>query len=541
MDAPHRPAALLSWSLLIALVFAGTPVESQVPADPTISSVLAKVERLDTVRAINDLAEEADREAKSVVWFVRAVTGQLAGVRDEALETANDPGHALPSQAVQALFERVGNPDGADPEELAKLDALPELLRLAILDIFNAFIAFDEAAERLPAWQAASTVWDPATVQLLAARSTLLEAVAAYEVAHQSVQNELTLDEAIRMPPVFAYDPIGEDSIYTDDYMLLIDTGGDDYYFNNAGGSGLRPVDTVYWNVDPCSIWEPYQNRVGFEGAAALIDYSGNDRYGMGHACGVNGGGNGGAGFLYDGEGRDQYLAADSPRCQMFHLSGQARGSCGANGGGYRGGVGFLLDVSGRDVYEGTNGGVNGGGYVGGIGFLFDITGYDTYKATSAGVNGGGHALGYGFLYDGTGSDYYEGTFAGVNGGGDGGSGLLIDRWGDDTYIGTQQGVNGGAKSALGNALFILGFYNADLLPGRGLLHDVYGDDTYRAERRGINGGGDLQLGGSGLLLDENGTDSYFDLEGGTGMDNTVLPKGTGAQLDRESHELPVL
>ncbi len=557
MNASRRPTVVLSWLLPLALILAGTPVVSQAPGDPIEMPRLPQAERIQLVADILEAADDAERDIKSAARFVRSVTEQLTGVKDLVLAAADDPGHALPSQAVEALFARVGDPNGADPEELAKLDALPELLRLALMDVFNAYIAFDAAAQALPAAAPVAGTWDPITIQVLAARNTLLDAVATFEEAHRATRDEMTLDEPILLPPVFGYEPVGVDSRYDDDYLLLIDVGGNDRYYNNAGGSGMRPIsdvntggvktgwsnaDRFNWNVDPCVISEPVKNRIGFHGAAALIDLGGNDRYGMGGACGVNGGGNAGAGFLFDQSGRDYYMAGHSERCQMFHLSGKEYGSCGANGGGYRGGVGFLLDMDGRDDYTGTNGGVNGGGYVGGVGFLFDINGIDTYKATSAGVNGGAHSTGFGFLYDGVGNDYFEGTSAGVNGGGDGGRGHLIDRWGHDTYIGTHQGVNGGATAGLANVIRpLLGFRNSDVLSGQGLLYDVWGNDIYIAELRGVNGAGEMPFGGLGLLVDENGVDTYYDRIGGAGIDVNMVPKGTGAQIDRESGEQPIV
>ncbi len=540
MDVP-KPYVALAWLIPIALLVAGTPVASQGSEGPTLPTV-PKPAGVELAHTLAALAEDADKSIRDASRFVRSVTETLAGVRDLVLTAADDPGHGTPSSAIAYLYDRVGNPGGADPHLLDQLDALPELLQLAILDIFNAYIAFDEAARGLPAAERRGELWDPISLQVLAARNTLLEAVVTFAETQQGLEEELGLNAPILMPPVFAYDPIGEDSRYYDDYLLIIDVGGNDLYFNNAGGSGMRPVDNVYWNIDPCVIGEPMKNRIGFEGAAALIDLGGDDRYGMYRACGVNGGGNAGAGFLFDQAGRDRYRVGESNHCQMFHLSGSQYGSCGVNGGGYRGGIGFLMDYgSDWEIYEGTNGGVNGGGYVGGMGFLFDMGGHDKYWATSAGVNGGGHAGGFGFLFEASGSDYYEGTFAGVNGGGDGGIGNLIDLWGQDVYIGTHQGVNGGAKAAFATVFRPLGFRNADFLPGRGLLYDVYGHDIYQAERSGVNGGGDVRLGGLGLLLDENGRDTYFDYEGGAGIDTTLVPKGTGAQLDRESHQLPVI
>ena len=267
------------------------------------------------------------------------------------------------------------------------------------------------------------------------------------------------------------------DDTYELDVALSVDAGGHDHYRNNAGG--------------------------GQRLAAAAFDFGGDDRY----------------------EGRNDWFSQG-----------------GENGGGYLG-SGALVDFAGRDTYRGKGFGLNGGGGLG-SGFLVDVSGDDRYIATKSGsragpgaANGGG-AVGSGFLLDLGGNDVYDAgrddQSGSVNGGAMGAllawamtapaSGFLLDTLGDDRYIGGHFASNG-AGVALGD----------------GLLVDARGDDAYIATRppsaastipdlvASSNGGGAL---GSGALVDLAGRDLYDDGVRPAAWDQTVVPKGTGKQVD---------
>lgn len=180
-------------------------------------------------------------------------------------------------------------------------------------------------------------------------------------------------------------------------------------------------------------------------------------------------------------------------------------------------GAGALIDLNGQDRYiSGHHCGINGGAS-GGAGFLLDVAGDDIYSAGGGGINGGGNG-GYGFLLDVAGTDSYSaGTFSTNGGGGWNGAGLLLDTGGNDSYGADGWGSNGGAHDR-----------------GIGLLLDTEGTDSYTATSVGANGGAHDATTGTGLLLDGGGQgDTYSDLEGGTGTDKTVAPKGSvGMQLD---------
>lgn len=269
------------------------------------------------------------------------------------------------------------------------------------------------------------------TPSMFEARDQLLRAGLRLIYAMKSIppgQEHIFVDN----PPAILIDSRNVDNVYTTDYAILIDAGGNDVYLNNAGGNNL--------DKGACG-------GESLRAAAVLLDGAGDDSYNSTRSCGANGGAVLGFGMLVDLEGNDSYIAT--------------RG--GVNGGAGVGGAGFLLDMSGNDLYSARNGGVNGGGALGGIGSLLDFGGNDTYVATSHGTNGGGWFAGAGELLDLAGSDVYTATDEGTNGGGSVlAVGRLIDLSGDDRYTAGSLGVNGGG------------------LQGSGLLLDLGGLDSYR-------------------------------------------------------------
>lgn len=272
----------------------------------------------------------------------------------------------------------------------------------------------------------------------------------------------------------------------------IVDEGGNDTYWAGIGrlatGSGSNTTTSVtaassavnggtYSLNIPSTMTAPYQAVVGL-----ILDEGGSDTY----TAGV------GTASL---KGTHGNLVA---------------GSAAVNGGGFAlinaDGEGDILDRgTGADAYhvgidnlslDGSKwsvsaafGAVNGGAYGPGHGRVLDEGGHDTYRAGIAEVT-----------VIGIFNDLSAGTIA-VNGGAILGSGALIDRGGDDAYA---AGIPDVSKIAAGNNV-------------------THGDDA-------VNGGA---FAGSGLLLDEGGLDVYFDMEGGTGTDKTVVPKGpAGAQVD---------
>lgn len=488
------------------------------------------------------------------------------------------PHHDSPSEALAALVEQLGGTmDAGDLERVRTLDDLAEPTRTALTQFVDAFAAFSTASELAyadadlaalaslvdDAQEVATTLsqgipgsGSPPDVAIddllatagidigpvLAARDALTEAVAelAGALGESPSSSQQTAAAPIQVGNIFSIDlGLSTTNTYSEDFILLLDAGGNDTYNNNAGGNIVRVTGST---VERCAV--PGLETAPIWRAAAAIDFGGNDLYTSGLSCGVNGGGYGGTGFLADFGGSDTYTA----------------GTGGTNGGGSLAGTGFLLDAGlTRDVYTGDNGGT----FIGVAGTLIDAAGNDSY----AGLNGTSGLGGPAFLYDGLGDDTYTGpngaSFAGsgfladtagsdtytgnngstlvgtgfvfdagvsndrfthpslslMNGSGIGGVGMLIDSAGNDTYSGTNGAVNGGAEA------------------GVGILIDGTGDDSYTAGSGNVNGGADLGL---GLLFDGQGRDVYSDNEGGSGVDKRVIPKGTvGAQVDSGVPPIP--
>lgn len=215
------------------------------------------------------------------------------------------------------------------------------------------------------------------------------------------------------LSPVLNIDLRKMNNVYTADFALSIDTCGDDFYFNNAGGNNLQG--------GRCTL-------TGLRVAAALVDLGGDDTYGNASAprfCGQNGGAFRGAGFLFDASGDDRYIA----------------GGFAANGGGSQG-SGFVLDLEGGDHYVAGAFATNGGCDLIGRGSIIDFAGDDEYRGTIGGVNGGGGAGCATLLFDGQGDDSYSAIVAAVNGGAAiGALALLLDLHGHDVY----SALDGGA------------------------------------------------------------------------------------------------
>lgn len=357
------------------------------------------------------------------------------------------PRHESLSAAVRSLLEQHGGLSGAVERRLAALDSMPEDLRGPIARVVDAFIAFDAAVSRRhttselrapsdgPAARRSSatsleTIVDESIGEIFAARSALLDAAAdlASVASTPGFGASPTETAPFQLPPWLSVSVGVNDDAYDQDFVLLIDEGGDDIYTNNAGGSNLHGGACNLAAVLPSP-------------AAALVDLSGNDRYVSGRSCGANGGGAAlGAGFLFDGGGDDVYSA----------------GSLGTNGGGDFGGIGMLVDQSGGDTYLAGSNGTNGGGAFG-VGFLWDGDGGDSRTAGDLGTNGGAQ-IGAGALVDLAGSDSYMAGDIGTNGGANGGVAFLIDAQGDDDYTAGSAGVNGGGSGGLALLLDLLGF-----------------------------------------------------------------------------------
>ncbi|MBI4260969.1 MAG: carboxypeptidase regulatory-like domain-containing protein [Actinobacteria bacterium] len=255
--------------------------------------------------------------------------------------------------SVAIVLALAATPSPAGPLPFAAEGAMAE----AYTGVVDAFGTFEAAAARL-----ADGATDEEAAAVVAARDALLVSAVTLLAAVQAAPTPVAGAAA---PSPCGPDLAGVDSTYSVDCTLIVDVGGDDTYSNNAGGA--------------------------HGGAAAVIDLSGNDRYGGTRSSGANGGAVAGAGFLFDAAGNDTYSA----------------GTNGTNGGSYFFGVGFLLDGAGNDRYTAGHNGTNGGGASVGQGTLIDLGGDDTYSAGRTGVNGGSDGTGRGLLVDAGGTDSY--------------------------------------------------------------------------------------------------------------------------------------
>ncbi len=304
-------------------------------------------------------------------------------------------------------------------------------------------------------------------------------------------------------------------SYYYADAAVIIDLGGNDYYFNNAGASNK--------NI-PVSI---------------CIDFSGNDVYSATNSF-AQGTGRFGIGFLVDFGGNDTYLG------QNF-----SQGSC-------LFGVGLLIDNDGDDFYSGHV--LNQGVGFFGAGLLSDLKGNDIYICGQF-AQGVGFTKGVGALIDSSGNDFYfaggkypdfrdpeksfqsmsQGMGMGIRPeetvvGASGGIGILIDQKGNDQYHGDYFSQGSGYYYSLGLLYdhegadkYYAGRYaqGAGIHSAIGLLEDKSGDDTYECSF-GVSQGCGHDT-GIGFLVDYSGNDAY---RSATSSQGIGLEKGMGILAD---------
>ncbi|MDO8140447.1 MAG: PDZ domain-containing protein [Candidatus Brocadiales bacterium] len=304
-------------------------------------------------------------------------------------------------------------------------------------------------------------------------------------------------------------------SYYHADAAVIIDLGGDDYYFNNAGASSKDiPV-------------------------SLCIDFSGNDVYNAANSF-SQGTGRFGLGFLMDFNGNDKYLG------QEF-----SQGSC-------LFGIGLLLDNNGDDLYSGHV--LNQGVGFFGTGLLSDLKGNDVYFSGQF-AQGVGFTKGVGALIDSSGNDFYfaggkypdfrdpeksfqsmsQGMGMGIRPeetvvGASGGIGILIDQKGNDQYHGDYFSQGSGYYYSLGLLYdhegadkYYAGRYaqGAGIHSAIGLLEDKSGDDTYECSL-GVSQGCGHDT-GIGFLVDYSGNDAY---RSETSSQGIGLEKGMGILAD---------
>lgn len=327
-------------------------------------------------------------------------------------------------------------------------------------------------------------------------------------------------------------------------YLLIVDTGGDDTYLGVGGNLSAEHALTV------------------------VIDLKGNDRYLQDASLGTKsvkdvpdrktrriapciGGAVLGYAFVLDMGGNDLYRslsltqgAASFGVGLLIDADGDDRYECYTAGQGSADwGIGILVDRAGHDHYTCFSS-AQGYGSTKGYGLLLDVSGNDTYLADDTtidfpspqtdkhnvsmaqGAGNGrradytdGHSLagGIGILVDGAGDDRY---CCGVFGQGVGcwyGLGLLCDGGGDDVYEGIWYVQGASAHFAVGVLEDVSGndHYTARVNMAQGAGHDfslgwlieLGGNDTYRAPNLSLGGG---NANGIGIFWDASGDDRYL-------------------------------
>ncbi len=532
------------WTIAVILSLVTAPV----PIEDTVDGVLAAQQSAFQGTGLEALLQQE----RNNLAFARTIgedpfaaarglfAWQATTFGTEVKDVPVTPSDSL-GQAINGLMTRYGEP----PADAKALDALPPGAQAALMDVIDAYNAAYDAVQA--AWANVETPLDTASAPkgldqglIIGAHETLMEAT---QVALDTLpshwdfnKHTLTLD----LGPVLVIDIGGHNTNHHRDAWVTIDLGGDDQYYNNAGGARspwpgcvpTGPLDRI---------------PVGY-----LLDVGGDDRYDQltgGGGCGKNGGAYTGLGLLVDGGGRDTYIGTTHGVNGGGTIGGHgllvdlgpgsdvytARHG-GTNGGG-RTGVGALIDQEGDSTYQGptgyVTGGVNGGGQSQGVGALIDLGGHDFYDGFGLGANGGADAEAVGFLYDRDGDDSYNGVLKGINGGGYRFSaGFLYDRAGDDYYYADHRATNGGAHTHAvgllidrgGNDVYVSGddgVNGGGTAVGIGHLFDGAGDDTYTGGSLGVNGGGAAM--GIGTLVDLSGMDTYT--AGGLGTNGGSQPR----------------
>lgn len=299
---------------------------------------------------------------------------------------------------------------------------------------------------------------------------------------------------------------------------ILIDEAGDDTYIADAFslGCGVFGVGIL---IDRCGDDE-YRSTTFTQGAAGfgigiLKDEQGNDLYGAAlYAQGF--GSTYGVGILGDKQGNDMYFILskyiDEGRYLDHHLS-MSQGFAIGFRPDLPGGIGILLERAGNDYYT-ADIYAQGTAYWYGIGAIVETAGNDNYLAYQYAQAAGVHVA-FGLIIDKQGSDNYVAKGVSQGCGHDLALGMLYDMTGDDSYVAYD------LSQGAGNA------------NGIGILADESGDDTYSAKKsHNTQGYGNFrrEYGSIGVLLDISGKDVYR-----TGADGTLWTSGEhGIGIDWE-------
>jgi len=365
------------------------------------------------------------------------------------------------------------------------------------------------------------------------------------------------------------------DNRYNRDCCLIIELGGDDIYYNRAGGAiGVLSepfsvvIDLAGNDLYACE--KVFSQGAALFGAGVLIDIQGDDTYRSSHysqgaaifGTGVladrngrdiydagfyaQGAGHFGTAFLTDSKGNDSYrcycygqgfgstwgygLLLDKEGNDTYYAGGkynhapllpyEFRSFAQGFALGWRpdasGGIGFLCDSAGNDFYN-AEVFAQATSYWYSLGAIWDGSGYDHYSAAQYSQGAGIH-LSVGCLINNQGNDSYYSRLGPSQGEGhDLSVGVLLDRKGNDVYH-----ASGGQGTALTNSV--------------GLFVDITGNDVYSSTEKLALAGGKPARGfaSAGMFVDMAGKDYYT--SGSAGSDFGFWTNGTyGAGMDFSS------
>ena len=246
---------------------------------------------------------------------------------------------------------------------------------------------------------------------------------------------------------------------------MLLDLKGNDIYRSGSESlafslGGFSLLEDFEGN-DDYSSEGAYGLASSFFGYSMLIDHSGDDKYYSGNYS-QGFGGPGGSALLLDLKGNDRYLTENGSFCQ-----GSARGRWADAGDGFNmgGGFGILIDNEGDDEYK-AGFFSQAASYYFGFGILTDRKGNDSFNAITHSQGAATHSTIACFI-DNDGDDRYNSRtdsarISQITGyGRDRSYAFFIDEKGNDKYL-------------FGNKSFGVGDMNAS-----GVAIDMAGDDIY--------------------------------------------------------------
>lgn len=308
-----------------------------------------------------------------------------------------------------------------------------------------------------------------------------------------------------------------DDNVYSGDFAVIMDAGGDDVYRGRTGGA-MGELGHPYSLVIDLSGDDYYDasgldvaHGAGFLGIGILIDRGGDDVYRSSSYS--QGSGYFGIGILADHGGADDrrggHFMQGAGHCGVGILldDGDEKSddrylsSCWSQGFASTFGYGLLYDDGGDDTYK-----------AGGVFYHAPLLPHD-YRSFSAGFGMGWRPRaggGIGVLYDkGDGNDFYDQEVMSIGSSYWYSIGMLIEGGGNDSYNLAHYGIGSGIHLSLG------------------AMYEMSGDDQYHS-RHGVVGATPHDL-SVGIMVDGDGDDYYIVGDGWGGS----LTNSYGLFIDR--------